>query len=174
MAALCGGAFMAAPALPSLAEAAEAVKTPINKISDTGIEDEIGFITFVEGENGLEMIVDIVGLVPGPHGMHVHEKGNCEPGLKDGKPVAGLSAGGHFDPDKTNTHKGPKDMGHKGDLPLIEANAEGKVQQKLTAPNLKVADIKGKAVVIHAGGDNYSDAPALGGGGERIACGVIK
>jgi superoxide dismutase, Cu-Zn family len=29
--------------------------------------------------------------------------------------------------------------------------------------------------MIHSGGDNYSDAPApLGGGGARIACGVIK
>ena len=28
---------------------------------------------------------------------------------------------------------------------------------------------------VHAGGDNYSDQPApLGGGGARIACGVIK
>ncbi|SSP59941.1 Cu/Zn superoxide dismutase [Acinetobacter baumannii] len=29
--------------------------------------------------------------------------------------------------------------------------------------------------MIHAGGDNYSDSPLpLGGGGARIACGVIK
>jgi superoxide dismutase, Cu-Zn family len=30
-------------------------------------------------------------------------------------------------------------------------------------------------VVIHEGGDNFSDQPKpLGGGGGRIACGVIK
>jgi Cu-Zn family superoxide dismutase len=29
--------------------------------------------------------------------------------------------------------------------------------------------------MVHTGGDNYSDTPApLGGGGARIACGVIK
>jgi len=29
--------------------------------------------------------------------------------------------------------------------------------------------------MIHAGGDNYADQPApLGGGGARVACGVIK
>jgi Cu-Zn family superoxide dismutase len=29
--------------------------------------------------------------------------------------------------------------------------------------------------MIHAGGDNYSDHPEkLGGGGARIACGVVK
>jgi len=28
--------------------------------------------------------------------------------------------------------------------------------------------------MIHAGGDNYTDEPALGGGGARVACGVIN
>jgi len=29
--------------------------------------------------------------------------------------------------------------------------------------------------MVHVGGDNYSDNPeALGGGGARMACGVIK
>jgi Cu-Zn family superoxide dismutase len=45
----------------------------------------------------------------------------------------------------------------------------------LTAPRLKVADAEGRALMIHAGGDNYSDQPKpLGGGGARIACGVVE
>jgi Cu-Zn family superoxide dismutase len=29
--------------------------------------------------------------------------------------------------------------------------------------------------MIHGGGDNYADAPALlGGGGARVACGIVK
>ena len=28
--------------------------------------------------------------------------------------------------------------------------------------------------MIHSGGDNYSDEPKLGGGGARVACGVIE
>lgn len=171
LAALCGGILLAANAAPALAES---VKTPINKISDMGIEDEIGFITFTEGPDGLEMLVDVVGLVPGPHGMHIHEKGNCQPAQQDGKNVAGLSAGPHFDPDKSGTHQGPAAKGHKGDLPLIEANTEGQVKQHTKAPNLNLADIKGRAVIIHAGGDTYQDKPALGGGGARVACGVIQ
>lgn len=171
LAALCGGLLLVANAAPSLAES---IKAPINKISDTGIDEEIGFITFTDGPEGVEMLVEVVGLVPGTHAMHVHEKGNCEPGLQDGKPVAGLSAGPHFDPDNTNTHQGPLAKGHKGDLPVIEANAQGQIQQQVKAPHLKVADIKGRAVIVHAGGDTYSDKPALGGGGARVACGVIK
>jgi Cu/Zn superoxide dismutase len=38
-----------------------------------------------------------------------------------------------------------------------------------------VAEIRGRSIMVHTGGDNYSDTPApLGGGGARIACGVIK
>jgi Cu-Zn family superoxide dismutase len=43
------------------------------------------------------------------------------------------------------------------------------------APRItNVSTLRGHAVVIHAGGDNYSDVPPLGGGGARIACGVIN
>jgi len=46
----------------------------------------------------------------------------------------------------------------------------------VVAPRLKTLDeVKGKALMIHVGGDNMSDSPQpLGGGGERFACGVIK
>jgi Cu-Zn family superoxide dismutase len=38
-----------------------------------------------------------------------------------------------------------------------------------------VAEVKGRSIMIHAGGDNYSDQPVpLGGGGGRTACGVVK
>jgi Cu-Zn family superoxide dismutase len=61
-----------------------------------------------------------------------------------------------------------------GDLPVLEVAADGTAQLTLTAPRLTVPDARGRALMIHAGGDNYSDQPEpLGGGGPRIACGVI-
>ena len=86
------------------------------------------------------------------------------------------AAGGHFDPQHTGKHEGPEGSGHLGDLPLLQAAADGTATQTLTAPHLKeVAVVRGKAVVIHAGGDNYRDQPApLGGGGARIACGILE
>lgn len=72
------------------------------------------------------------------------------------------------------THAGPGKAGHKGDLPHIMADAEGVAKAKLHAPNLQAKDLKGHSVMIHEGGDNYTDNPPLGGGGARIACGVIK
>jgi Cu-Zn family superoxide dismutase len=55
---------------------------------------------------------------------------------------------------------------------VVDAN--GRATQAVLAPRLKLAFIMGKAVMIHAGGDNYADKPEkLGGGGARIACGII-
>ena len=51
----------------------------------------------------------------------------------------------------------------------------GRATKDVVAPHLKVSDVKGHSIMIHAGGDNYSDQPApVGGGGARIACGVAK
>jgi len=52
--------------------------------------------------------------------------------------------------------------------------AHGKATLAVLAPRLKAADIAGRSLMIHAGGDNYADHPAkLGGGGARVAFGVV-
>jgi Cu-Zn family superoxide dismutase len=90
--------------------------------------------------------------------------------------IPGGAAGSHLDPDHTGKHEGPSGAGHLGDLPVLDVQADGTANQTLTAPRLKNVDVlKGRALMIHAGGDNYADAPAqLGGGGGRFACGVIE
>ena len=58
---------------------------------------------------------------------------------------------------------------------MLTVDVGGKATKAVVAPRLKVSDVKGHSIMIHAGGDNYSDQPApLGGGGARIACGVAK
>ena len=91
-------------------------------------------------------------------------------------PVAALAAGGHLDPQKTGKHLGPYADGHLGDLPAIYVTDDGMASYPVLAPRLKkISEISGKALMVHAGGDNHSDHPKpLGGGGERFACGVIK
>jgi Cu-Zn family superoxide dismutase len=60
-------------------------------------------------------------------------------------------------------------------MPVLSVAPDGTAKQPSFSKNLTVAAAMGHAVVIHAGGDNYSDQPApLGGGGARIACGLIK
>ena len=59
---------------------------------------------------------------------------------------------------KTEHHLGPyNDKGHLGDLPAIYINADGSVTTPVLAPRLKVSDIIGHSLMIHNGGDNYSD-----------------
>lgn len=166
---LCGGLLFMGTAVQ-----AESVKTPVNKISADGIGEEIGFITFSDADGGVDVIVDLTGLPEGQRGMHVHENASCAPAEKDGAMVAGLAAGGHYDPTKTSRHTGPGKDGHKGDLPRIAVDANGNAKARLHVDGLQVKDLKGHAVMIHEGGDNYADNPPLGGGGARIACGVIR
>ena len=87
--------------------------------------------------------------------------------------VAGLAAGGHWDPDETGQHLGPFGNGHRGDLSRLVVDDDGKTNTSVVAPRLSTADLKGKALIVHAGGDTYRDEPPLGGGGARVACGVV-
>lgn len=145
----------------------------VNKITEAGIGEKIGTILIADSPKGLSFKVAVSKIPPGTHGFHVHEKGDCGPGMKDGKMQAGIAAGDHYDPEKTKTHKGPRGKGHKGDLPALEADAKGTINRTVIAPRLKLNEIKGRALMIHEGGDTYSDQPESGGGKGRIACGVV-
>ena len=50
---------------------------------------------------------DLKDLPPGVHGFHLHQKGSCAAAEENGKAVPAGAAGGHWDPDATNAHKGP-------------------------------------------------------------------
>ncbi|MCW8451261.1 superoxide dismutase family protein [Legionella quinlivanii] len=126
----------------------------------------LGQVSFKDTEYGLLIIPLLNNLPSGAHGFHLHQNADCS--------EAGMAAGGHFDPQKTNQHKGPYANGHLGDLPVLFVMENGKASTPLLAPRLKTSDLKNLALMIHAGGDNYSDNPPLGGGGSRLGCGVIK
>jgi Cu-Zn family superoxide dismutase len=159
----------------SAAFAAKSVKVTMNTVTTEGVGKSIGTITVKEGKDGVTLEPKLKGLTPGEHGFHLHEKGDCAPADKDGKPAAAQAAGGHFDPDTTKAHKGPGGGGHKGDLPKLVVSDKGEAKDKLEVKGLTLADFQGKSLMIHEGGDNYSDTPKpLGGGGARIACGVVK
>jgi Cu-Zn family superoxide dismutase len=156
------------------ASAAEMI-VPMNTVNTEGTVKSIGNITIAESPYGLVFTPSLEGLETGIHGFHVHENPSCEPKDKDGKPVAALAAGSHYDPNAKKHHGTPWNDGHLGDLPALVVGQDGKANYAVLAPRLKISDIKSRALIIHVGGDNYSDEPALlGGGGARIACGVIK
>ena len=88
--------------------------------------------------------------------------------------TAALSAGGHYDPEEAGTHQGPYGDGHLGDLPVLTVNGDGEANLPVLAPRLSMEDMPGRSLMIHAGGDTYADEPHLGGGGARMACGVVS
>lgn len=128
-------------------------------------ETFLGTVTFTDTPYGLLIIPNLNNLPSGKHGFHIHQNANCGRG--------GMNAGGHFDPGKTNTHLGPYAKGHLGDLPILFVEENGKANTPLLAPRLKTGDIKNLPLMIHSGGDTYSDLPPLGGGGARLGCGII-
>jgi superoxide dismutase, Cu-Zn family len=165
----------------SNAVAQKRVTIEMNAISDKGIGKSVGRIVASETKNSfLRLNLKLNDELPsGGHGFHVHENGDCGPARKDSAMTAGLAAGGHYDPTKTGKHEGPSGDGHLGDLPILyiepdEEDGTTGTTHSIVAPRLKLADIRGRSLVIHENSDNYDDEPKpLGGGGARIACGVV-
>jgi Cu-Zn family superoxide dismutase len=156
------------------AQAAELV-APMHLTDSAGIGRAIGTVKASSSPYGTVLTPDLKDLTPGLHGFHVHQNPDCGPGEKGGKTVPGLAAGGHYDPAGAGRHAGPYGNGHLGDLPSLYVDTNGKAGHPVLAPRLKLSDLKGRSLMIHAGGDNYSDNPKkLGGGGARMACGVVK
>ncbi|HEY9193321.1 MAG TPA: superoxide dismutase [Cu-Zn] SodC [Methyloversatilis sp.] len=147
----------------------------LNMVDEKGVGAEIGTVQVTDSKYGLVLTPSLRGLPPGLHGFHVHQNPSCDAREKDGKIVPALAAGGHFDPAGTGKHGEPWGEGHLGDLPPLYVDASGNATQPVLAPRLKVADLAGRSIMVHAGGDNHADHPApLGGGGARMACGVVK
>ena len=169
--------------------AADSVKVDIRKISAEGVGESIGSIQMEDGAHGMKVTPDLRGLPPGNHAFHIHEHPNCGPGKKNGKMIAGLMAGGHFDP--TGKHAGHgamkghdkmKKMAHDhgmkkggmvphGDLPDIVAMADGTATGAVMSPHLKVKQVKNRSIMVHRYGTADPGKPK--GGGARFACGVI-
>jgi Cu-Zn family superoxide dismutase len=155
------------------AQAAE-MKVAMNVVNEKGVVAAAGSVTVTETRYGLVFTPALSGLPAGVHGFHVHEKPSCAAADKDGKPVAALAAGGHLDPAGSGKHGTPWGDGHLGDLPALVVDGAGNATMPVLAPRLKLADLKGRSLMIHAGGDNHADHPAvLGGGGARLVCGVF-
>lgn len=152
-------------AVPALA----AAQTAEAKLAPTKDSTAGGTIMFKQDGTKVHVTAHVTGLTPGQHGFHVHEKGDCSA-------PDGTSAGGHFNPAGAahgHPQKGPH---HAGDMPMLVADASGKadLSTELTGVSLgsDAASLVGKAVIVHAGADDYTTQPT-GNSGARVACGVI-
>ena len=126
-----------------------------------------------EGDKGVIVQLDLHGLPPGTHGIHIHEKGSCvAPDFK--------SAGGHFSPVKHDHGTMAKNGPHAGDLGNIEIASNGTLQTRIQNDHVDLGvSMKslqqgaGTSLLIHAKADDNKSQPA-GNSGDRIACGEIR
>lgn len=148
-----------------------ATQTAVAELRPTAGNQTMGKATFTRTPEGVEVVVEMQGLTPGKHGIHVHEKGDCS------APDAS-SAGGHFSPDGAphGAPDNPAGQRHVGDLGNIEAGPDGTANYRrvdrivqLEGPN----SVIGKAILVHAGADDLTSQPA-GDSGARVDCGVIE
>ena len=112
-------------------------------------------------ETALFVTPALRGLPAGLYAFHVHENPACGPGKKDGESVPGLAAGGHLWMSGTGTFSGTTFASHLGDLPDLEVAADGTASKTVVAARLTLADVAGRAFVIHASQDDNS---------VRLAC----
>jgi Cu-Zn family superoxide dismutase len=114
---------------------------------------------------------NISGLAPNATlGFHLHEKGDCSSG-------DGMSAGGHFNPDGHAHGAASSAMHHAGDLPSLQADAQGVAKFSFESTSLSVGsgphDVVGHGLIVHRDADDYTTQPT-GNSGPRIACGVVR
>jgi len=151
--------------IPSLL--AETVTVNMYRVIPNGQGSTVGDVQLTDTYYGLLLTPRLYDLPTGVHGFHIHQNASCA--------NYGMAAGGHLDPKNTGKHLGPYDAnGHLGDLPALTVDTKGQATLPVLAPRLTVSAVRNHTLMIHVGGDNYSDSPEkLGGGGVRLACGVI-
>ena len=89
-----------------------------------------------------------------------------------------MNVGGHWNP------TGAVHGGHSGDLPSIQVLADGTGEARSVTGRFDPSEIDGRAVILHAGPDNFANIPSrygvaddvtnrTGDAGDRIACGIV-
>lgn len=134
----------------------------------------IGTAKLNEGPHGaVHVKVEVDGLAPGQHGIHIHAVGSCD--------AAFAAAGGHYNPfageHGLDNPAGP----HAGDLPNLSVDAKGMgrlntMTDRVTLDDgpATLFDSDGSAFIIHANPDDQVTNVGNGGSGARIACAVIE
>ncbi len=155
-------------------------------VNDTYVQDELTFqiesrsgsnvsgtVTFQQVDDEVTMTAEVSGLEEGMHAIHLHENADCS--AEDG-----TSAGGHWNP-TFEDHGEWGDAGgyHRGDIGNFDVNSNGEGSITFTTDKWCIGcedekkNILNKAVIIHAGADDFTSQPS-GNAGTRVGCAEIK
>jgi Cu-Zn family superoxide dismutase len=133
--------------------------------------DLTGMAIFIRDSQGVSLQLNIENTPPGEHAVHIHEFGDCS--ADDAS-----SAGGHWNPMSEEHGKWGEQPYHLGDIGNITVGEDGTGSLSFTTDRWTMGDgsqtdIIGKALVIHAGSDDFTTQPT-GAAGGRIGCAVIE
>ncbi|XP_068706238.1 copper chaperone for superoxide dismutase-like [Montipora foliosa] len=131
----------------------------------------LGLARFVQVSEDICVIDGVVnGLMPGLHGLNIHELGDLSQGCQ--------STGNHYNP-RNCKHGAPEDSErHVGDLGNILADKNGRAHFRMEERNVKVWDVIGRSLVVHSGEDDLGRGSNLlsktnGNSGPGLTCGII-
>jgi len=154
---------------------ADEARIRITLVTPEAIGATIGTVRAADTGGGLRLTPLLKGLAPGPHAISIHANGDCGPAEINGKKVAGGAAGGIFTPTKAEQPgKAPGTDVSAAPSLVLTADKDGIARTALTAPGLRLEELKGRAIVIEGGAPSGTDkAKAADEAGVRVACGVI-
>lgn len=164
------------PVLAPLAPAADWADAGAGFVDPGGAD--IGSIALKNAPTGVLLRVDLEGLSPGWHGIHLHQVADCSDGAEGFK-----ASGGHIDPEEKEhgllNPAGPE----PADLPNVYAGVDGRATAEIftggvtlfanAAPDsVPLLDEDGFAVIVHENPDDHMTQP-IGGAGARVACAAV-
>ena len=139
--------------------------------TEAGVSSVTGQAVFMQDGEDIMLTIDIQDASPGLHAVHIHATGDCSA-------PDGTSAGGHWNPTSEDHGRWGGDSFHLGDIGNIPVGSGGTGYIERTTDlwdldNGSDLDIVGKAIIVHAGEDDFTSQPS-GAAGGRIGCGVIQ
>lgn len=146
------------------------ITVPLSAKSDSNVSGEA---VFTQKDNVVTMVINLQGLTPGEHAIHLHETADCSSD-------DATSTGGHWNPDDQPHGKWGDEKGyHKGDIGNLMADAEGnstltfETDQWAIGGDDESKNIMGRGIIVHQDPDDFTTQPT-GAAGARVACGEIK
>ncbi len=146
-------------------------KTALATIGETNESGVAGKAVFTQIGDNIKLVISLSNASAGEHAVHIHTTGDCSA-------PDGTSAGGHWNPTGVAHGKWGEGEFHLGDIGNMTVDDQGMGKIELTT-NLwemntgSAKDIVGKAIIVHAGADDFVSQPS-GNAGARIGCGVIE